>query len=90
MSNNEKSASQVAEELVSVTNGLRLGAGETILSVRGSEPEKKAASTPKKTPITETTDDKGHSADSDPNKPQITKTTDHKGHSAHTTDHRAS
>ncbi|MEG3837268.1 hypothetical protein [Microcoleus sp. Z1_C3] len=53
MSNNEKSASQVAEELVSVTNGLRLGAGETILSVRVSEPEKKADSTTKKPSITE-------------------------------------
>ena len=48
---NEKSASQVAEELVSVTNGFRLGAGETILSVRVSEPEQQAASTPKKPPL---------------------------------------
>ncbi|MEG4031198.1 MULTISPECIES: hypothetical protein [unclassified Microcoleus] len=51
MSNNEKSASQVAEELVSVTNGLRLGAGETILSVRVSKPEEKADSTTKKRSI---------------------------------------
>ncbi|MEG4837489.1 hypothetical protein [Microcoleus sp. B9-D4] len=51
MSNNEKSASQVAEELVSVTNGFRLGAGETILSVRVSEPEQQAASTTKKPSI---------------------------------------
>ncbi|MEG3870403.1 hypothetical protein [Microcoleus sp. Z1_B5] len=53
MSNNEKSASQVAEELVSVTNGLRLGAGETILSVRVSEPEKQADSTTEEPPLTE-------------------------------------
>lgn len=38
---NEKSASQVAEELVSVRNGLRPGAGETILisGVAASTPD---------------------------------------------------
>ncbi|MEG4424609.1 MULTISPECIES: hypothetical protein [unclassified Microcoleus] len=60
---NEKSASQVAEELVSVTNGFRLGAGETILSVRVSKPEKKAGSTPKKPPISPTP---GHTTDTPP------------------------
>ncbi|MEG3930144.1 MULTISPECIES: hypothetical protein [unclassified Microcoleus] len=44
---NEKSASQVAEELVSVPNGLRPGAGETILISHVAD------STPDTRPITE-------------------------------------